>query len=226
MGFRFDGRTRAGFLSISVLLSGQEPERALRPQQANASPAVQEARIALVIGNGAYRDAPLKNPVNDARAMAGALGALGFQVIALEDASLQKMREGLREFGSRIAKGGVGLFYYAGHGMQVKGRNYLIPVGADIATEDEVTGEAVEVDGVRRNEEGHVERAPLDVVPMPVGDQANLVLAKPLASPHFVIAAVRHARTKVQLDRKRTRLNVVSRRVSPVFDRGKPLTGR
>ena len=148
MGFRFDGRTRAAFLTISVLLSGQEPERALRPQQANASPAVQEARIALVIGNGAYRDAPLKNPVNDARAMAGALGALGFQVIALEDASLQRMREGLREFGSRIAKGGVGLFYYAGHGMQVKGRNYLIPVGADIQAEDEVAGAALDVDSV------------------------------------------------------------------------------
>src|SRR5208283_1098833 len=96
-----------------------------------------EKRMALVIGNGAYKDAPLKNPVSDARSMAQALRKCGFQVIALENASLQTMREGLREFGGRIAQGGVGLFYFAGHGMQVKGRNYLIPVGADIQSEDE-----------------------------------------------------------------------------------------
>jgi hypothetical protein len=107
-----------------------------------------EARVALVIGNGAYQDSPLKNPVNDARAMGRALRECGFQVIALENASYQKMREGLRDFGGRIAQGGVGLFYFAGHGMQVKGKNYLIPIGADIKGEDEVAGEAMDVDQV------------------------------------------------------------------------------
>jgi formylglycine-generating enzyme required for sulfatase activity/uncharacterized caspase-like protein len=122
--------------------------RAPRPQQASSQARPQEKRIALVIGNGAYPDAPLKNPVNDSRAMAEVLKTCGFQVIALENAPLQKMREGLREFGGRIAQGGVGLFYFAGHGMQVKGRNYLMPVGADIEAEDEVAGAALDVDSV------------------------------------------------------------------------------
>jgi formylglycine-generating enzyme required for sulfatase activity/uncharacterized caspase-like protein len=122
--------------------------RAPRPQQDNPPDLSQEKRIALVIGNGAYRDAPLRNPVNDARSMGQALGNCGFHVIALENASLQKMREGLREFGGRIAQGGVGLFYFAGHGMQVKGRNYLMPVDADIQAEDEIAGAALDVDSV------------------------------------------------------------------------------
>ena len=107
-----------------------------------------EPRVALVIGNAAYENAALKNPVNDARAMKEALEFCGFRVIALENADYRKMREGLREFGNRIAKGGVGLFYYAGHGMQVKGKNYLIPVGADIQQEDEIPGVALDVDQV------------------------------------------------------------------------------
>lgn len=123
-------------------------KRTLRPQQVSEQPATQEARMALVIGNAGYKDAPLKNPVNDARAVAEALKKSGFNVTRLEDATRAQMREAIRAFGARIAEGGVGLFYFAGHGMQVKGRNYLVPVGADIAQEDEVAGEAVEVDAI------------------------------------------------------------------------------
>ena len=130
----------------SLALPGQD--RRLRPQQQTAQAVPQEARVALVIGNGAYKDAPLRNPVNDAQAMAAAVKACGFTVTRLENATRSQMREAIRAFGAKIAEGGVGLFYYAGHGMQVKGRNYLIPVGADIAQEDEVEGEAVEVDAV------------------------------------------------------------------------------
>ena len=130
----------------SLALLGQA--RRLRPQQQTAQAGPQEARVALVIGNGAYKDAPLRNPVNDAQAMANAVKACGFTVTRLENATRSQMREAIRAFGAKIAEGGVGLFYYAGHGMQVKGRNYLIPVGADIAQEDEVEGEAVEVDAV------------------------------------------------------------------------------
>ena len=109
---------------------------------------VRESRIALVIGNGAYQGSPLKNPANDARAMADVLKTCGFTVTKLENANRIQMREAIRSFGARIADGGVGLFYFAGHGMQVKGRNYLLPVGADVAQEDEIAGEAVEVDAV------------------------------------------------------------------------------
>jgi len=97
-----------------------------------------EHRVALVIGNGRYRSAPLVNPVNDARAMSEALLSVGFQVTLLEDATLRQMAIAARDFGDTLQQGGVGLFFYAGHGMQIKGRNYLIPVGTDIQREDEV----------------------------------------------------------------------------------------
>ena len=110
-----------------------------------------EPRTALVIGNGAYRDAPLKNPVNDARDMAAKLRELGFQVIERLDADRPSMRQGLREFEQRLRQQrGVGLFYYAGHGVQLMGQNYLIPVGVDIHQEFEVPDEAVDAEAVLR----------------------------------------------------------------------------
>lgn len=103
-----------------------------------------ERRIALVIGNSAYKSSPLRNPVNDARAIARAFSESGFQVSLVEDATLAGMRRAAREFGSEIASGGVGVFYYAGHGIQLRGKNYLIPVNADIQAEDEVEDQAVD----------------------------------------------------------------------------------
>ncbi len=103
-----------------------------------------ERRIALVIGNAAYRDSPLANPVNDARAVARALRQVGFAVTQRENTTLKEMQEAVRHFGDALRAGGVGLFYFAGHGMQVKGRNYLIPVGADIEREDEVAYNALD----------------------------------------------------------------------------------
>ena len=107
-----------------------------------------ERRVALVIGNSAYKSSPLRNPVKDARAMSKALAATGFKVTILEDASETAMRRAIRAFGDELLGGGVGLFYYAGHGMQVRGRNYLIPVNADIEREDEVEDQAVDANFV------------------------------------------------------------------------------
>src|SRR5258706_4463503 len=111
------------------------------------APAIKSAELrhALVIGNSAYLDSPLKNPVNDARAMAKALGAAGFNVQLLEDATHAGMQRAVRLWGNNIAKGGIGLFYYAGHGMQVKGRNYLVPVNAEIDQEDEIEFNTLDV---------------------------------------------------------------------------------
>lgn len=110
-----------------------------------------ESRTALVIGNGAYRDAPLRNPVNDARDMAAKLRELGFQVIERFDADRQTMRMALREFEQQLSqRRGVGLFYYAGHGVQLKGQNYLIPVGVDIHQEFEIPDEGMDADVVLR----------------------------------------------------------------------------
>jgi hypothetical protein len=103
-------------------------------------------RLALIIGNSDYATSPLKNPVNDARDMSKALKKLGFQVIYEEDATRRKMDDAVRSFYQKLRNGGgVGLFYYAGHGMQVKGRNYLIPIGARIETESDVEHESIDI---------------------------------------------------------------------------------
>jgi uncharacterized caspase-like protein len=104
-----------------------------------------QRRTALVIGNSAYSDAPLTNPVNDARAVRQALGSLGFEVVYGENLTQREMKEQIRQFGEGLRRGGVGLFYFAGHGVQVRGRNYLIPVGAQVSTEYEVEYEGVDV---------------------------------------------------------------------------------
>jgi len=106
----------------------------------------EEPRIALVIGNSTYRESPLRNPVNDARAMTRTLRDLGFTVLAHENASKRTMEGAIVEFGRRLAEGGVGFFYYAGHGLQVRGRNYLVPVDADIDSEAMTRVAAVDVD--------------------------------------------------------------------------------
>jgi hypothetical protein len=110
-----------------------EPQRGLR-----LSPAGTEKRVALVIGNSRYETAPLRNPVNDANLVAAALREMGFDVIARTDVNLQEMQLAVREFSRKIQNGAVGLFYYAGHGMQSGGRNFLIPIGAQIEAEGDV----------------------------------------------------------------------------------------
>jgi Caspase domain len=103
-----------------------------------------EKRVALVIGNSAYPTAPLKNPINDAQDMAQALRGLGFDVIYRENLNQSDMKRAIREFGAKIRTGGVGLFYYAGHGVAVKGINYLVPVDAQVESEEEVEYECVD----------------------------------------------------------------------------------
>jgi formylglycine-generating enzyme required for sulfatase activity len=107
-----------------------------------------EQRVALVIGNGAYESTPLRNPPNDAQTMGGLLRQLGFDVVEKENLTQKDMKKEIQAFGQKLLKGGVGLFYYAGHGMQVNGRNYLIPVGAQIEHEKQVEYEAVDVGAV------------------------------------------------------------------------------
>jgi carboxyl-terminal processing protease len=108
-----------------------------------------EHRVALVIGNSTYPSAPLKNPVNDARAISAKFKALGFDVITRENVKQKDMTRAITQFGEKLAASGtVGIFYYAGHGMQVRGKNYLIPVDAQISSEASVRSEAVDVDSL------------------------------------------------------------------------------
>src|SRR5262245_36441894 len=115
-------------------------------QQRGVGVQATERRIALVIGNAAYTVAPpLGNPVNDARDMAEALKQVGFEVISGENLSQQAMDDKIRQFGEKLREGGVGLFYYAGHGVQADGENYLIPVDADIRDGTELKYKTVHV---------------------------------------------------------------------------------
>jgi hypothetical protein len=107
-----------------------------------------ERRVALVIGNAKYKEAPLINPVNDARDIAAALQRTGFEVIIAIDATQKEMNRAIAKFGDRLTLDSVALFYYAGHGMQVRGKNYLIPIDAEIKSESSVRVESVDVDGV------------------------------------------------------------------------------
>jgi uncharacterized caspase-like protein/formylglycine-generating enzyme required for sulfatase activity len=110
-----------------------------------------ENRIALVIGNSDYSSGPLPNPANDAKMIGATLSNLGFEVIARRNADQNTMKRAIQEFGSRLEKAGpsaVGLFYYAGHGVQLNGRNYLIPTTAQIEREGDVEIEAVSADWV------------------------------------------------------------------------------
>jgi len=134
---------RASLLALAALAAAG----ALLAQSPAPAPA-KPARLALVIGNGAYKDAPLPNPVNDAADMAKALEASGFTVMKRENATLKEMHLALREFGDRLGRQSTGLVYFAGHGLQVRGRNYLLPVDADIQREDEVAFSAIDVAAV------------------------------------------------------------------------------
>ena len=120
---------------------------------ATGAPADQPQRLALVVGNGAYANAPLRNPVNDARAISDVLGELGFRVIYEENADRRTLRGAIRKFGTELRDGGVGLFYFAGHGMQVDGLNYLIPIGADIQAEFEVPDYGLDAGSILRSME-------------------------------------------------------------------------
>jgi uncharacterized caspase-like protein len=112
-----------------------------------------EQRVALVVGNGEYASVPLRNPANDARAIAAALRSCGFTAIERIDCGKRDMVEAIRDFERRIQKGGVGLFYYAGHGMQVRGRNYLVPVDSDVREENEAEFECIDASLVLRKME-------------------------------------------------------------------------
>ncbi|MBF0119213.1 MAG: caspase family protein [Desulfobacterales bacterium] len=113
------------------------------------SKTVTERRIALVIGNANYKyTSPLKNPINDASDMAKVLKSLNFQVILKLDVKLDDMANSIYEFGEKLRGGGVALFYYSGHGMQVKGENYLIPIDSNLQREDEIKRKTINANDI------------------------------------------------------------------------------
>jgi type VI secretion system VasD/TssJ family lipoprotein len=104
-------------------------------------------RVALVIGNARYAQAPLSNPENDARLVAATMHALGFEVDAHYNLRSRDFKRVLRNFGRRMDdEDAAAVFYYAGHGMQIDRRNYLLPVDINLRDEGEVKDEAVDLE--------------------------------------------------------------------------------
>ena len=114
------------------------------------SSAQAEKRVALVIGNSAYKSVPkLGNPANDAGLVGGMLRKAGFDTVDVkQDLNASEMRKALREFGGRTRDADVAVIYYAGHGMEVDGTNYLIPTDAALETDTDVYDEALPIDRV------------------------------------------------------------------------------
>src|SRR5215216_5857598 len=124
------------FMAWLVLLTGQ--------------PALADKRVALVIGNSAYRNvAKLSNPANDAAAVAGMLKSAGFDTVESKlNLTVSELRKTLRDFGGRSRDADVAVIYYAGHGIELDGTNYLIPVDATLETDTDVLDETLSLDRV------------------------------------------------------------------------------
>lgn len=110
--------------------------------------AEKETRVALIIGNSTYRQAPLTNPANDASDLAAALEKRGFNVLLREDVSERGLKEAVEDFAKYLRKGGVGLFFFAGHGVQLRDQNYLVPVDISFNSESDILYKSVSAEYV------------------------------------------------------------------------------
>jgi hypothetical protein len=134
----------------------QTPQRNLLPLERKPAPGFSDAasllraqRRALVIGNSSYRFAPLRNPANDARALGEELGRMGFEVTATFDLPRKEMMAAIAAYVEAVARArAVGVFYFAGHGLQLAWRNYLVPVDASIQRLDDIPAMCVDVNAV------------------------------------------------------------------------------
>lgn len=145
--YKYQGRIFAELQARPGTLSGtQEIKASNITSSGNA--------LALVIGNGNYPDSPLLNPTNDADDMAATLKMLGYDVMLYKNVDQAGMRRAIDDFGKQLSNYEVGLFFFAGHGVQSKGINYLVPVDARIASEGDVEYTCVNAGRVLAKMEG------------------------------------------------------------------------
>jgi len=139
------------FLSI-LLLSNlffvQADDRAVRVSIKMKN----EQRVALVMGNNEYTGvlSKLRNPINDARAIKSILESRGFEVIYQENGTKREMRNSLKKFYTKIKRGGVGFFYFSGHGIEFDGQNYLIPIDAKLDDKSDAEFEAIALNKITK----------------------------------------------------------------------------
>jgi len=135
-------------LLIPLFLLAQPYEKGIKLKETMQN----EHRVALVIGNNDYQGVlpKLNNPINDATAIKNILESRGFDVIYREDVSKKSLKQTLDEFYAKIAKGGVGMLYFSGHGLEVDGQNYLIPIDADIKAKSDTEFEAIALNKITK----------------------------------------------------------------------------
>jgi peptidoglycan hydrolase-like protein with peptidoglycan-binding domain len=142
------------FVCLICLLSGSVLAQVTPLTIVERNPG-QERRVALVIGNGSYQHtSKLPNPPRDAIAIADTLGKLGFEVLRHSDLDQIGMTRAIRGFGDKLKDSDVGLVFYAGHGIQVGGKNYLVPVDAKLAEERDLRFEAIDIELVLEQLQG------------------------------------------------------------------------
>ena len=138
-------------VTAAVACSPKQQAPVSRSVDSQDAPARDGRRIALVIGNNRYTSGSLVNPANDAELIGTTLKSLGFDVALRKNGSQAEMKRAIQEFGAKLEAAGqsaVGLFFYAGHGLQIDGHNYLIPVDARIERDSDAEIEAVSADWV------------------------------------------------------------------------------
>lgn len=146
-------------LVTGLALSALAEDRGLALETTNLARG--STRTALIIGNANYSTSPLRNPANDAQLIGETLAQLGFDVTVKTDLRQADMKLAIRDFGRRLrSDNGVGLFYFAGHALQVNGENYLVPVDALLERESDVDIETVRVNEVLAKMDGN----PMNIV--------------------------------------------------------------
>jgi uncharacterized caspase-like protein len=169
----------------------QSAKKKPKPNLTTTQSTIGGKRIALVIGNGNYQHADslpkLANPPHDAEDIAKALRGFGFEVIEKKDQSLEGMNDVIAEFGRKIVDSDAALFYYAGHGLQVKGQNYIIPVNANIESESQVPYQSININQVldeMDNGKSHSNIVMLDACRNnPIGGKFRSGASRGLAAP-------------------------------------------
>jgi tetratricopeptide (TPR) repeat protein len=134
---------------LAAIAAPVPPTSQISPPPVSPLPATGGRRVALVIGNGDYRFAPqLSNPVNDASDIAKTLRKLRFDVVEGKNLDRRGMDEAIREFGRKLDGADLALFFYAGHGLQVNGKNYLVPIDARLERPGDLALDAVDIGNV------------------------------------------------------------------------------
>lgn len=137
--------TALALLALSIFISSQ----ALARDKHSQAPTRSDARgVALVVGNARYPTVPLRNPVNDAVAIGESLQGMGYVTQVVTDTPYHKLKKSIAAFSRRLRGADIGVFYYSGHGIQYKGKNYIIPVNAQIESEGDIPVEGVSMNYV------------------------------------------------------------------------------